>query len=66
MKEYQRGNYFGERALMTNENRAANIVVTSEECIVLSLERKTFNRILGNLQDILKRNMDEYHKYAAG
>ena len=49
---------------MTSEPRAANIIVTSPECIVLSLERNTFNRILGNLQDILKRNMDEYHKYA--
>lgn len=49
VKDYAKGQYFGERALLTNDNRAANIVVTSEECIVLALERTTFTRLLGNL-----------------
>lgn len=60
VKEYERGNYFGERALLTNESRAANIVVTSEECVVLSLDRDTFNRLLGSLDQIMMRNMEEY------
>lgn len=64
VKDYERGNYFGERALLTLENRAANIEVTSDECIVLSVDRESFIRILGPLQDILKRNMQEYHKFA--
>ena len=64
VKDYSKGNYFGERALLTSENRAANIVVTSDECVVLSLERDTFNRLLGSLDNILKRNMEEYHKFA--
>ena len=66
VKDYIKGNYFGERSLLTSENRAANIVVTSDDCVVLSLERDTFNRLLGSLDDILKRNMEEYHKFAAG
>lgn len=49
IKDYKDGDYFGERALLTNENRAANVVVTSNECIVLSLERETFVRLLGLL-----------------
>ena len=49
MKDYKEGDYFGERALLTNENRAANVVVTSSECILLSLERETFTRLLGSL-----------------
>jgi cAMP-dependent protein kinase regulator len=40
--EYSKGKYFGERALLTNEQRAANIVVTSESLECLSLERDTF------------------------
>ena len=48
---------------MTNENRAANIKVTSDTCVVLALERATFNRLLGNLDVILRRNMDEYNKF---
>ena len=58
--EYQKGQYFGERALITSEMRAASIIVTSDECIVLSLQRDTFNRLLGNLSDILERNMGQY------
>ena len=58
--DYVRGNYFGERALLTSEMRAASIVVTSDECTVLTLQRDTFNRLLGSLEDILRRNMEEY------
>ncbi len=64
VKDYKKGDYFGERSLLTKENRAANIVVTSDECKVLMLEKDTFNRLLGSLDDILKRNMDEYLKFA--
>ena len=64
VKDYQRGDFFGERALLTSELRAANIVVTSPECVVLSIDRETFIRLLGPLQDILKREMAEYHKYS--
>lgn len=64
VKEYSKGQYFGERALLTNENRAANIVVTSDECVVLALERATFTRLLGSLNDILSRNMSNYTKFA--
>ena len=63
VKEYKRGDYFGERALLTKEKRAANIIVTSDSCIVLSLDRVTFTRLLGPLEDILRRNMDDYLKY---
>lgn len=61
--DYARGNYFGERALLTNDLRQANVVVTSEEASVLSLDRDTFNRLLGPLEDVLKRNMDQYNKF---
>ena len=61
--EYQKGKYFGERALLTNEARAANIIATSDELIVVSLERDTFARVLGPLEDILKRNMEVYEKF---
>lgn len=64
VKDYSNGDYFGERALLTSETRAANILVTSNQCVCLSLERDTFNRLLGNLDVILKRNMEEYLKYA--
>jgi len=62
VKDYERGNYFGERALLTNDLRAANIIVTSDECKVLAIDRLSFQRLLGNLDDLLKKNMDMYNK----
>jgi len=61
--EYQSGQYFGERALITNDMRAANIIATSDVLRCLSLERETFRRLLGPLDDLLKRNIDLYVKF---
>ena len=62
--DYESGAYFGERALLTNDVRAANIIATSDEVVCLTLERDTFVRLLGPLDEILKRNMEQYKKYA--
>lgn len=63
VKEYRAGDYFGELALLRGEPRAANIVSTSQlKCA--TLDRNAFNRLLGPLDDILKRNAEAYAKYA--
>jgi len=62
---YDAGQYFGERALLMNEARAANIVVTSDKAVCLSLDRATFSRLLGPLDQILMRNMEKYAKFKA-
>lgn len=59
------GNYFGEIALMTAKPRQAT-VKAAEDLVVLALDRATFIRVLGNLDDIMKRNIDQYTKYTAG
>jgi len=53
--EYAIGDYFGELALLKNQPRAASVVVTSENAKVLSLDRKSFNKMLGPLEGILTR-----------
>ncbi len=60
--EYKEGDYFGERALLKNEPRAANIIATTRLQVV-SLERKSFRRLLGPIDAILMRNMENYQKF---
>jgi cAMP-dependent protein kinase regulator len=61
--KYQRGDYFGERGLLKNVPRAANVIAVSEQVSVVCLDRNTFKRLLGPLEEILKRNMEIYNEY---
>ena len=63
IKEYKVGDYFGERALIKGEPRAANIIAKSETVKVISLDRISFKRLLGPIEEILKRNIDKYQTF---
>lgn len=56
------GGFFGEIALLTQEKRAVAVTCTSDSTL-LCLDRKTFVRVMGPLDDVLKRNMDTYKNY---
>lgn len=61
--EYKENDYFGELALINNEQRKATIRVTSEKLEVAALDAKSFKRLLGPIENILKRNSSKYSKY---
>ena len=63
IKEYKVGDYFGERALIKGEPRFANIIVKSEIAKVISLDRISFKRLLGPIEDLLKRNIEKYQTF---
>ena len=60
--KYKPGDYFGELALLRDEPRAAN-VFAKDECKCICLDRKSFKRLLGPLNKILKRNMASYMNF---
>jgi len=59
VNELHTSDYFGERALIMNEPRAATVVTVGPvKCV--RLERDKFTRLLGPCDDILRRNMQTY------
>ncbi|CAD7954549.1 unnamed protein product [Amoebophrya sp. A25] len=60
--QYQTADYFGELALLMEQPRLATVKAGAQACKVLSLDRKSFKRLLGPLDEIMRRAMSE--KYA--
>jgi cAMP-dependent protein kinase regulator len=61
--ELTTGNYFGEIALLTEKPRQATVVADGA-LKVLALDKATFTRVMGPMDDIMKRNMSSYNKHA--
>jgi cAMP-dependent protein kinase regulator len=56
---YAKGDYFGELALIRGQPRAASVIATTElKC--LTLDRQSFTRLLGPLQDLLASKAEQY------
>jgi len=60
--DYTTGGFFGELALIKNEPRAASVIAKTK-CKLLTLDRRSFKRLLGPIENILKRNSDSYIKF---
>ena len=58
------GDYFGEISLLTSKPRQATVKAVGT-LTVLTLDRYTFTRVLGSLDEMMKRNMAEYNRFAA-
>ncbi|KAK3945975.1 cyclic adenosine monophosphate-dependent protein kinase [Diplogelasinospora grovesii] len=54
VKHYTRGDYFGELALLNNAPRAAS-VVSKTAVEVAVLDKQSFQRLLGSVEDIMRR-----------
>jgi cAMP-dependent protein kinase regulator len=61
--EYKENDYFGELSLLNNDKRQVSIKVTSDKMTVAWMDKNTFKRILGPIENILQRNSERYQKY---
>merc|ERR1719181_582500 len=50
--------FFGEAALLSNEPRGATIQITSETATTLAVDKKSFDMLLGPLEELKKRGKD--------
>lgn len=58
------GEYFGERALLKDEPRAAKVRAIGNGAEVVSLSKEDFTRMLGPIHEILIQHVDKYPRYA--
>lgn len=58
---YKPGDYFGELSLLHNEARQASVKAVTDVKLI-SIDRKSFKRLLGPIEDILLRNSQEYER----
>jgi cAMP-dependent protein kinase regulator len=60
VKEYVAGEYFGELALVHRQKRVASVIANTSPTACLSLDADSFQRLLGNLTDIMEKHEKEY------
>ncbi len=60
--QYKEGDYFGELALIHDQPRQASVKAIGK-ARTARIERETFKRMLGSLEDILKRNEERYKNF---
>uniref|UniRef100_F7A4Y2 cGMP-dependent protein kinase n=1 Tax=Ciona intestinalis TaxID=7719 RepID=F7A4Y2_CIOIN len=51
----EKGEYFGERALLTEDKRAANVIADSDVVTLLMLDRQAFSSLIGSLAELRTR-----------
>lgn len=64
IRRLQRGDYFGEKALLSEDRRTANVIaeIPGVECLVV--ERTAFKALIGNLDELRKKDYGDVERGA--
>mmetsp|Transcript_1565 Transcript_1565/g.2857 ORF Transcript_1565/g.2857 Transcript_1565/m.2857 type:complete len:791 (+) Transcript_1565:53-2425(+) len=65
LKKLKEGDFFGEMALLNEEPRVCDVVANSDKVVTYELDKAAFQRILGSLEDIMKRAVNKRSKQNA-
>ena len=63
---FNESDFFGEMALLNSEPRICSVTAMSDEAVVYELDKEPFQRILGSLEDIIKRADAKNLKHEGG
>ena len=61
--KYKANDYFGELALLRDDRRAATVKAINGPLKVCSIHVDAFKRLMGPLEELLKRNASKYQAY---
>ena len=62
LKEFEKNDYFGEAPWFKCEQRNYSVKADTD-CVVFIISRKEFKRLVGSLENILKRKTESYQKF---
>ncbi|XP_038061879.1 cGMP-dependent protein kinase 1-like isoform X2 [Patiria miniata] len=65
VRQLVKGDYFGEKALLSEDVRTANVIAGTEGCEVLVMDRIVFNELIGNLQELQNKDYGDQERGAA-
>ncbi|XP_055848735.1 cGMP-dependent protein kinase, isozyme 1 isoform X2 [Episyrphus balteatus] len=62
IRTLQRGDYFGEQALINEDKRTANIIAKSPGVECLTLDRESFTHLIGDLCELKEKNYGDENR----
>lgn len=66
VRRLQRGDYFGEKALLSEDRRTANVIAETPGVECLVVERTAFNALIGNLDELREKDYGDLERGATG
>ncbi|XP_055901839.1 cGMP-dependent protein kinase, isozyme 1 isoform X2 [Eupeodes corollae] len=65
IRTLQRGDYFGEQALINEDKRTANIIADAPGVECLTLDRESFTHLIGDLCELKEKNYGDENRILA-